>query len=52
MAVEINRVSAIRKLILGEVGYKKVFVAFMLLGIYFITRPLQNISGASRCTGM
>ncbi len=45
MATEINRVSAVRKMIFGEVGYKKVFVAFLLLGIYFVTRPLQNILG-------
>jgi hypothetical protein len=45
MAAEIKRVSKIRKLIFGEVGYKKVFVAFILFGCYFITRPLQNVLG-------
>jgi MFS family permease len=45
MAAEIRRVTAVRKLIFGEVGYKKVFIAFLLFGIYFVTRPLQNILG-------
>jgi hypothetical protein len=45
MAYEIKRVGKIRKLIFGEVGYKKVFSAFLLFGIYFITRPLQNLLG-------
>jgi hypothetical protein len=29
----------------GEIGYKKVFTAFLMFGIYFITRPLQNLAG-------
>lgn len=45
MAIEVIRVSKIRKLMFGEIGYKKLFVAFILFGIYFITRPLQNILG-------
>lgn len=45
MAVEVIRVSKIRKFMFGEIGYKKLFVAFILFGIYFITRPLQNIIG-------
>lgn len=45
MAAEIRRVSHFRKLIFGEIGYKKVFNAFLMLGIYFVTRPLQNIIG-------
>ena len=45
MASEINRVSKIRKIMFGELGYKKVFLAFLLFGIYFATRPLQNIIG-------
>lgn len=45
MAAEIRRVSHFRKLIFGELGYKKVFNGFLMLGIYFITRPLQNIIG-------
>ena len=45
MAIEIRRVGHVRKIMFGEVGYKKVFIAFMLFGIYFITRPLQNIVG-------
>jgi len=45
MAAEINRLGKVRKIIFGEIGYKKVFVAFLLFGIYFITRPLQNLLG-------
>ena len=45
MAAEIKRVSSIRKIMFGEIGYKKVFNAFLLFGIYFITRPLQNLVG-------
>lgn len=45
MAQEIRRVSKVRMIMFGELGYKKVFKAFILLGIYFITRPLQNVIG-------
>lgn len=29
----------------GEIGYNKAFIAFLLFGIYFVTRPLQNLIG-------
>ena len=45
MAIEIKRVSKVRALIFGEIGYKKVFTAFLMFGIYFATRPLQNLIG-------
>lgn len=45
MAAEIYRVSKVRKIMFGEIGYKKVQLAFTLFGIYFITRPLQNLLG-------
>lgn len=45
MAVEVIRVSKIRKFMFGEIGYQKLFIAFIMFGIYFITRPLQNIIG-------
>lgn len=45
MAAEIKRVSKIRKIMFGEIGYKKVQTAFLLFGVYFITRPLQNLIG-------
>ncbi len=45
MAAEVIRVSKIRKFMFGEIGYQKLFAAFIMLGIYFITRPLQNILG-------
>jgi len=45
MAAEIKRVSKIRMIMFGEIGYKKVFTAFLMFGIYFITRPLQNLAG-------
>lgn len=45
MALEIKKLGKVRQLIFGEIGYRKVFYAFVLFGIYFITRPLQNIIG-------
>ena len=45
MAWEVSKVGKIRRIMFGEIGYKKMFVTFILLGIYFITRPLQNILG-------
>ncbi len=45
MAAEIKRVSKIRKIMFGELGYNKAFNAFLLFGIYFVTRPLQNLLG-------
>jgi len=45
MAWEVSKVGKIRKIMFGEIAYKKMFVTFILLGIYFITRPLQNILG-------
>ena len=45
MAAEIKRVSKIRMIMFGEIGYKKVFTAFLMFGIYFMTRPLQNVIG-------
>ena len=45
MAIEVIRVSKIRKFMFGEIGYNKLFIAFILFAIYFITRPLQNIIG-------
>lgn len=45
MAAEIKRVTKIRKLMFGEIGYNKAFTAFLLFGFYFVTRPLQNVLG-------
>jgi hypothetical protein len=45
MASEIRRVSRVRKIMFGEIGYNKIFTAFLLFGVYFITRPLQNLLG-------
>ena len=45
LILELNRVSKIRKIMFGEIGYQKMIVAFLLLGIYLVTRPLQNILG-------
>lgn len=45
MAAEINRVSKVRKIMFGEIGYRKIGLAFLLMGVYFITRPLQNSLG-------
>ena len=45
MAFEIKRTSKFRSMMFGEIGFKKIAAAFLLFGIYFITRPLQNIMG-------
>ena len=45
MPVEVNRVSKVRKIMFGEIGYRKIGIAFLMLSVYFITRPLQNIVG-------
>ncbi|MCX5782293.1 MAG: hypothetical protein NT145_06275 [Elusimicrobia bacterium] len=45
LILELNRVRKIRKIMFGEMGYKKMFFAFLLLGIYLVTRPLQNLIG-------
>ena len=42
MAIEVIRVSKIRKFMFGEIGYQKLFAAFVMFGIYFITRPLYT----------
>jgi hypothetical protein len=45
MALEVKRISKFRSMMFGEIGFKKIEVAFVMFGIYFITRPLQNIVG-------
>ena len=45
LILEIRRVSKIRKIMFGEIGYKKMALAFSLLAIYLVTRPLQNLIG-------
>lgn len=45
MASEIARFGKVRKIIFDELGYQKVSNVFFLFGIYFITRPLQNLLG-------
>jgi hypothetical protein len=45
MAVEVRRTSKFRSMMFGDIGFKKIEVAFIMFGIYFITRPLQNILG-------
>lgn len=45
MAIEVKRTSKFRSIMFGEIGFKKLEIAFILFGIYFITRPLQNIIG-------
>jgi MFS family permease len=45
IAYQVNNTSKIRKMMFGDIGYKKIAVAFLLFGIYFITRPLQNVLG-------
>ena len=42
MAFEIYRFSRVRMLIVGEMAYKKIFIAFIMLGVYFVSRPLQK----------
>lgn len=45
MALEVKRTSKFRAIMFGEIGFKKLEFAFILFGIYFITRPLQNLAG-------
>lgn len=45
MAAEVRRTSKFRSMMFGEIGFKKIEIAFILFGIYFITRPLQNFLG-------
>lgn len=45
MALEVKRTSKYRSIMFGEIGFKKLQIAFVLFGIYFVTRPLQNIMG-------
>jgi hypothetical protein len=44
MAYQVHVVSQYRKLIFGELAYKKVFWAFLMFGVYFISRPLQMLN--------
>jgi hypothetical protein len=45
MAAEVRRTSKFRSIMFGDIGFKKIEIAFTLFGIYFITRPLQNVLG-------
>jgi hypothetical protein len=45
MAFEVRRTSKVRSLMFGEIGFKKLEVAYIMFGLYFITRPLQNFLG-------
>ncbi|MDR1941663.1 MAG: hypothetical protein LBQ47_04995 [Endomicrobium sp.] len=45
MAFEVRRTGKVRALMFGEIGFKKTQTAFIMFGIYFITRPLQNFLG-------
>jgi len=43
MAFVIYRFSRVRMLIVGEMAYKKIFIAFIMFGAYFVSRPLQML---------
>ncbi|MCA6072070.1 MAG: hypothetical protein LE178_00740 [Endomicrobium sp.] len=45
MAIEVKRTSRFRSMMFGEIGFKKIEFAFIIFGIYFITRPFQNVLG-------
>ncbi|MDR3112216.1 MAG: hypothetical protein LBU55_03485 [Elusimicrobiota bacterium] len=45
MALEVKKISKLRSLIFGEIAFKKMQFAFVIFGIYFASRPLQNILG-------
>ncbi|MDR3275153.1 MAG: hypothetical protein LBS81_04150 [Endomicrobium sp.] len=45
MAFEVKCISKFRSMMFGEIRFKKISFAFIMFGIYFITRPLQNILG-------
>ena len=41
MAWEVSKVGKIRKIMFGEIGYKKMFITFILLGITIAGNSLQ-----------
>lgn len=45
MAWEVKRTGKYRSMMFGEIGFKKLQVAYVMFAIYFITRPLQNLMG-------
>jgi hypothetical protein len=45
MAIEVKHTSKFRSMMFGELAFKKLEFAFIMFGIYFITRPLQNVLG-------
>ena len=45
MALKIKQTGKYRAILFGEIGFKKLEFAYILFGIYFITRPLQNFLG-------
>ncbi|AKL98524.1 hypothetical protein [Endomicrobium proavitum] len=45
MAFLVQQTGKYRAMMFGEIGFKKMAGAFILFGIYFITRPLQNFLG-------
>ncbi|WP_413906388.1 hypothetical protein [Candidatus Endomicrobiellum trichonymphae] len=45
MAFKVSRIKIFRSMMFGEIGFKKIESAFVMFGIYFITRLLQNILG-------
>lgn len=45
MAAEVHKLGKVRKIIFGEIGYQKISTVFILFGIYFLTRPLQELLG-------
>ncbi|MDR3071033.1 MAG: hypothetical protein LBU29_00260 [Endomicrobium sp.] len=45
LALEARRTSKFRSMMFGEISFRKIEIAFVMFGIYFITRPLQNILG-------
>lgn len=45
MAGYVKKISKFRAMMFGELAFKKIEFAFILFGIYFITRPFQNFLG-------
>jgi hypothetical protein len=45
MAREVKKVEKLRSLMFGEIGFKKFKIAFIMIALYFISRPIQNMLG-------
>ncbi|MDR2708730.1 MAG: hypothetical protein LBC07_01990 [Elusimicrobiota bacterium] len=45
LAWKVHQIAKVRSIMFGEIRFQQLQFAFTLFGIYFLTRPLQNILG-------